>query len=270
VFAVVLCLVLAVAPGARAADRDDLAAFLEVTGFGVALDSIALSAEDAPAMLGLSTSDFGKAWSRAVAEVFDSAAMRETALDILAQTLRQPALDHAVAFDASPLGERLVAAENDAHMMADDAEKRTVGAALFARAVEEDPARVQILKDLIAAVDGRGMAVRAAQEIRVRYLMAASHAGVLDQRLDEAALRAMMADAEDELRQRLRRATLVGAAYTYRDFPNDEMRVYVHALEDPRMQEVYELMQAVHYEITAERFEALALRMADLAPSRDL
>ena len=45
--------------GARAADRDRIEAFLEVTGFDVALDSIASSASAAPQMLGLEAEQFG-------------------------------------------------------------------------------------------------------------------------------------------------------------------------------------------------------------------
>ena len=48
---------------AVAADRDKVEAFLTVTGFDVALESIKLSAEDAPRMLGLQAEDFGAAWT---------------------------------------------------------------------------------------------------------------------------------------------------------------------------------------------------------------
>ncbi len=36
------------------------------------------------------------------------------------------------------------------------------------------------------------------------------------------------------------------------------------------MQEVYELLNAVQYEITANRFEELARRLADLTPAQDI
>ena len=42
---------------AGAADRDRLQAFLQVTGFDVSLESIALSAEHAPDMLGMESND---------------------------------------------------------------------------------------------------------------------------------------------------------------------------------------------------------------------
>ena len=44
---------------AQAADPQEVEAFLEVTGFDVALESIRLSADAAPQMLGLQAQDFG-------------------------------------------------------------------------------------------------------------------------------------------------------------------------------------------------------------------
>ena len=75
-------------PSAKAADRVQLEAFLEVTGFDVALESIRLSADAAPAMLGIEANDFGSEWQRLVREVFDTDLMHDMAIDILAETLR--------------------------------------------------------------------------------------------------------------------------------------------------------------------------------------
>ncbi|MBC7180123.1 MAG: DUF2059 domain-containing protein, partial [Roseovarius sp.] len=105
--ALALLLALLVAAPLRAADRARLEAFLEVTGFGVALDSIALSASGAPEMLGLSASDFGQGWSTLAEEVFDTGRMREMGLSILEQALDDEMLGHAAEFYASDLGQRL-------------------------------------------------------------------------------------------------------------------------------------------------------------------
>ena len=78
---------LSLAAAAQAAGRDKVEVFLKVTGFDVALDSIALAAEDAPAMLGMRADDFGYQWKRAAADVFDTAQMREMALGLLEKTL---------------------------------------------------------------------------------------------------------------------------------------------------------------------------------------
>ena len=97
--------------GAAAADRDRLQAFLSVTGFDVALESIKLSAGDAPRMLGLEAADFGESWSRLTDEVFDVDVMKGMALDILGRTLSDEALSHGAEFYATDLGQRLVEAE---------------------------------------------------------------------------------------------------------------------------------------------------------------
>jgi len=254
---------------AQAAERDRLQAFLSVTGFDVALDSIALSAKDAPAMLGMDSSDFGDAWSTTADEVFDTQNMRDTAMDILEQTLDDDLLAHAAGFYASDLGERLVQVENAAHM-ADDDEKAEIGENLVNRMAQEDAPRLTVLRNLTRAVNSDDVSVRAVQEIQVRFLMAASYAGVLDTELDEGNLRAILRENEDDLRQSLRKSSVVAAAYTYRDIPEGDLQAYLEALQDPKMQRVYELMNAVQYEIMASRFESLAARMAEIEKGQDL
>ena len=259
-----LFIVIATTP--RAADRDRLEAFLTITGFDVALDSIALSASDAPVMLGMEASDFGSEWSRVAGEVFDTDKMREIALDILSQTLSDDMLDHAATFYASPLGQRLVEVENISHMDEDNETRQKVGTAL----VEEGGERIELLSRMNEAIDGANTAVRGVNEIQVRFLMAASNAGVLEVELDEQALRAAMKENEEALRASMRESGLVSAAYTYRDLSDADILDYAKALEHPEMQRVYELMNAVQYEIMANRFEILAGRMAGMTPGQEL
>jgi hypothetical protein len=63
---------------------------------------------------------------------------------------------------------------------------------------------------------------------------------------------------------------MASSAYAYQDFSDEEVRSYVRALETPLMQEVYELLNAVQYEITANRFEALAYQMKGLGQGEDI
>ncbi|WP_294621484.1 DUF2059 domain-containing protein [uncultured Roseovarius sp.] len=263
-------LVLVFAAPSKAADRDRLEAFLEVTGFGVALDSLALNAADAPQMLGMQASDFGSDWERVALDVFDTDEMRDVALDILSQTLSDEDLAHAAGFYASDLGQRLVEVENASHMIEDDSAKREDGEERVADMMRAGDDRLQVLKGLNAAVDQSGNAVRAIQEVQVRFLMAASHAGVLDRSIDEQSLRALLKEGEDELRIELKAGALAGAAYTYADISTEDLKAYREALEHPQMQRVYELMNAVQFEIMASRYERLAVRMADLHPGQEL
>jgi len=268
--ALLMLVALVLAPAARAADRANVEAFLEVTGFDAALESIAFSAADAPRLLGREPGDFGHDWARVSREVFDVGEMQETAIGILGATLEDDLLAHAAEFYASPLGRKLVAAENASHLDADDEAKLARGATLLAEARAQDTGRVAALERMNAAVDGAGQSVRAAQEIVVRFMMAASHAGVLPDRLDEQALRALIRGQEDEMRAEMAAAGLANAAYTYRDLTVEELKAYARALEHPRMQLVYELMSAVQYEIMASRFEILAARMAEMHPGEEL
>ena len=267
VFAVTLALVPRVA---LAADRAKLEAFLEVTGFDVALESIRLSAESAPDMLGMQAEDFGSEWTRLTTEVFDTEIMHDLALDILEKTLSDELLSHAAQFYATDLGKRLVIAENASHMKEEDELKSESGAAIISGLAQLNSKRLTYLERMNAASDSAGVAVRAIQEIQVRFLMAAAGAGVIELQLEEEDLRELLGNDKEVLEASIAEGAMTGAAYTYQSFSDDEVLAYVEALEHPKMREVYDLMNAVQYEIMANRFEALAVRMQDLQPSQEL
>lgn len=268
-FMVCLALCAALQP-AQAADRGRIEAFLQVTGFDVALDSIALSASSAPEMLGVDTGAFGGQWAKLSEEVFDTAEMRGLALQILENTLDDEALDHAAGFYASDLGQRLVRAENAAHMVEDDAVKQLAGNRIVSELVKAGSRRVALYQRMGGAIDAADTGVRALQQIQFRFLMAAAAAGVIELQLDAGGLRALMKEQEGQLRLSLQASGLAASAYTYQEFTDAEVQTYVEALEEAPMQRVYELLNAIQYEITANRFEELAHRMAELTPGQDI
>jgi hypothetical protein len=268
-FAAAFAVVIALPAKTEAADRDQVKAFLEITGFDVALDSIAQSASDAPKILGADAGDFGLAWESLTAEVFDTQKMRDTALDILEQTLSDEALFFAAEFYASDLGQRLVTVENASHM-SEDGGTLEAGERIVSKLVEEGDPRVALYRDMNVAIGGTETALRAVQEIQFRFLMAASAAGVIEMRIDADGLRALMKAQEGEMRREMAASSLAQSAYIYRDFTIEEVEAYVEALEHPLMQEVYELLNAIQYEIQANRFEELAHRMSDLQPVQEL
>ena len=254
----------------QAADRDQIEAFLEVTGFDVALDSIALSAGSAPSMLGVEPGDFGEAWARLSLQVFNTDVMHELALQILEETLDKAALDHAAGFYATELGQRLVTAENSAHMIEEDDVVQHAGQRIISDLVRDGSKRLGILRRMGTAVDSADTGVKAVQQIQFRFLMAASAAGVIELDMDTDGLRALMKEQESDMRLAMQASALAGSAYTYQAFSDQELSEYVDALEQPLMQTVYELLNAVKYEVTANRFELLASRLSELTMGQDL
>lgn len=254
----------------QAAEKERLEAFLEVTGFDVALESIRLSADSAPQMLGLQAEDFGSEWSRLVREVFDTALMHDMAIDILSETLEDDLLDHAADFYASDLGQRLVVAENASHMKEDDELKSESGTAIIDGLVRIGSPRVALLTRLNTASDVEDISIQAIQEVQVRFLMAAAGAGVIELRMEEPDLREALRSQEGDMRTSIKQNALANAAYTYQSFSDEDVEAYAEALEHPKMQQVYALMNAVQYEIMANRFEQVAERLSNMQPSQDL
>ena len=266
-----LVLMVAAPPGlARGASRGQIEAFLTTTGFDVALASIALSAEGAPLMLGMQPDAFGADWARLTGQVFETARMHADAVDILEETLAPDDLVHAAEFYASDLGARLVEIENAAHLHPDSDKKQAEGRQIVADLVARSDPRVAIFQRMNAAIGSEDSAVRAVEEIQVRFLMAAAAAGVIELRMDESDLREALAEGRAALRAELAISALAGAAWTYRDISDDDLILYAEALEHPKMRRVYELLNAVQHEIMANRFEILAVSMADIYPQQDL
>ncbi|WP_227271555.1 DUF2059 domain-containing protein [Roseobacter weihaiensis] len=261
---------LTVAKPVVAQSNDRLEAFLEATGFDVALESIRLTASTAPAMIGLEADDFGLQWTTLVDEVFDPDLMHDMAIDILSETLDDDLLVHAVEFYTSGLGRRLVVAENASHMKEDEELKSESGQAIVAGLVQIGSPRLEELKRLNAAVGSEDASVHAIHEVQVRFLMAAATAGVIELQMDEADLRESLKRQEGELRRSMQINGLASSAYTYQSFSDEEISAYADALEDPKMQEVYALMNAVQFEIMADRYEEIALSMSQLRPSQEL
>jgi len=104
----------------------------------------------------------------------------------------------------------------------------------------------------------------------LRFLSAAAAADVIQLKVDEAQLRALIAEGREALTEQMAEGAIAGAAWTYQSFTDAEITQYAEALEHPTMQKIYELMNAVQYEIMANRFETLAVRMNELHPGQDL
>lgn len=270
-YCMMLATIVFVAPKTvRAEDTARLEAFLEATGFDVALESMRLTAGAAPSMIGLEANDFGMQWTALVEDIFDTDQTHEMAIDILSQTLEDDQLTHAVEFYTSDLGQRLVVAENASHMKEDEELKSESGQSIVAGLVQIGSPRLKELKRLNAAVGSEDASIHAIHEVQVRFLMAAATAGVIELRLDEEDLRESLKSNEGELRRSMQINGLSSSAYTYQAFTDAEISAYADALEHPMMKQVYELMNAVQFEIMANRYEALALAMSALQPSQEL
>lgn len=258
-----------VAGRAEAAGGERLDRFLEVTGFDVALESMRIGAQDAPQMIGLEASDFGLHWSQTADDVFAPEQIKDDAKRMLGGAMSEEMLDHALAFYGSELGQRLVEIENEAHATEDDGSEAAHGEALVAEMEETGAKRLALLRRMNHAIDPQNVGVKAVLEVQIRFLLAASDAGVIN-RVDEATLRALMEEQTAEVDAELEKAGIASAAAIYEPFTDAELEAYAEALEHPLMGQVYELMNGVQYTLMADRYEALALKMGEIGPGEEL
>lgn len=254
---------------AVSADREKLEVFMEVTGFDVALEGLRVSAHDAPAMLGMDANDFGLSWTKLADEIFEPEGLKNDALDILEDALQPSVLEHAAAFYASPLGQRLVTAENESHLT-DDALKRDKGKELAAELMQRGSPQPQYFLDMSDHIGSIDTGIRQFREVQVRFLMSAMAAGIIEAEMSEEDLRQVLSQQDEEIRAAVLENMIAANAYTYRDFSDESIREYSEALATPEMMALYELMNAVQYTLMADRYEILASRMAELHPGQEL
>ena len=130
--------------------------------------------------------------------------------------------------------------------------------------------RVMAFERMGQAIDPNDIGPKAFQEVQIRFVLAAAYAGIIQLRTDEDGLRAAVAEDYESLRDLINESALVANAWTYRDFSDKDVLIYAEALEHPDMATVYELMNAVHYEVMMNRFEALALMLGQLGHAQEL
>ena len=254
---------------ARAAEREVYRAFLETTGFDVAITSLQQDAMSGPGMSGQEANDFGSQYVALAEKVFDPDLMLNRAIDMMAAVMPDALVQHGADFYASDLGQRLVAVENASHMASAD-ERRAEGEALVRELAQSNPDRLEDYQAMMDSIGGVDASVRAIVEVQIRYLLAAMAAGTVDFEFSEAELRAIMAEQEPAMKTEIARNSIIGAAYTYRDMSDADIAAYRDALENPTMQQVYEALNAIQYQVMAERYEVLAGKVAGLAPQTEL
>lgn len=263
-----LLIISAVVPSS-AADRNAIETFMKVTGFDVSLESMRVSASDAPAMLGLDAADFGVSWKRIADELFEPESLKNDAVGILQQALSENVLVHASEFYASELGIRLVKAENLSHFEDSD-QKKIDGELILTELLDRSSPQPQYFREMADSIGALESGIRSFREVQVRFIMAAMGAGLIDRQIDEADLRSMLAQQDAEIKTNMLQSLIIANSYTYRNFTDLEIAQYRDALATDEMKEVYELMNAIHFALMADRYEQMALKMVKLHPLQEL
>jgi hypothetical protein len=267
-----LSLVLAIglyATAVNALDRDKLAAFVEVTGFDVMVESLQQGAMAGPAIVGGAEETFGRQYTVLAEKVFDKAVMRERAMQIMSGVMTDELVDFGAEFYASDVGQRLVQVENASHGAKDDL-KYTEGQVLLDSMVANVSPRIDLFQRMSAAIGSTETSLKAIAEIQVRFLLAAMAAGVMENPMPEQDLRLAIQEQIAGMGPQIEQLGLLGNIYTYRDISDTDLEAYVKALETPEMAQIYEVLNAVQYQIMIERYQELGTQLGELQPEQEL
>lgn len=260
---------LPLASHAQGVPSDKIRAFMKVTGYDVVIQSLQQSAMAGPGLVGSAPEDFGKQYSALAEEVFALPLLEERAVEILSAVMPEDLIDYGAAFYASELGQRLVEVENASHL-SDDDQRMEEGQKLVETMAREQPVRLDLVKRMASAVGSEEVSLTALVEMQVRFILAAAAAGAIPMDIDEQELRATTRMMVDDLRMQIQAMNVIGNAWTYRDLTNDDIQSYVEVLEGEKMQAIYEILNAVQFQIMIERYEILGQRMGELRPESEL
>lgn len=269
--AVAVCVLSLLPFSAFAASEEKVNEFLSVTGFDVAIDTLPSSAKGGPAILGLETRDFGPGFELAASRAFDLSTLRGEAIQKISEGLSEEEIEHAIDFYDSPLGRRLVKAENISHFDEDSAARQIRGriilAGMDADAQEE---RMNVLNVLAQASVTMEESLRSQTGAQFRFLVAADYEGLHSLSLPEDMMYGLLLSSMLDMKDEILMDAVVSSAVTYESFSNEELVSYTKALQKEDMQSVYEVMDDVYFDLLGDSFVRLAEEMAKLGVSQEL
>ncbi|MER9879916.1 MULTISPECIES: DUF2059 domain-containing protein [unclassified Mesorhizobium] len=186
--------------------------------------------------------NFQEAWSEAMEGSFDAAKMETAVESHMADKLTAADLSDLAAFYASALGKRVTALEIQSSGSEGKERKRTDGHRILAELPSKDPVRLELYRkimDDISAVDtGEAMA------LNIGYAMFSGVVGAAGKPLPDDQIMALVHRQYASIRQKIEQNVMEGAAYTYRDLPLEDLKLYSTFLASPAGSRYYDQMLA--------------------------
>ncbi|MER9230909.1 hypothetical protein NKI56_02175 [Mesorhizobium sp. M0622] len=168
--------------------------------------------------------NFHEAWSAAMEGSFDGARMETAVESQMADKLAAADLSDLATFYASALGKRVTALEIQSSGSEGKESKRTDGKRILAELPSKDPVRLELYRkimDDISAVDtGEAMA------LNIGYAMFSGVLGAAGKPLPDDQIMALVHRQYAKVRQTIEKNVMESAAYTYRDLPLEDLKLY--------------------------------------------
>lgn len=207
------------------------------------------------------------AWERAAFLAFDSGVILEQMIAYLSASQDFAAFQGAAAFLDSPLGLRMTALENDAMVQPNaDAE----GEAIIATLMAENPARLNILRQMVDDTDLVEMSVASALSMNLAVMSGMKASRLLPYDIDEAQMMALLDERRPVIRTQIERAYLVRAAYTYRNISDDDLNAYLAFLTGPTGRQLYAAINTASTTVLIGRARHFGALMAEFMAASDL
>ena len=185
---------------------------------------------------------FEEAWSDAVQGSFDADKMEAAIESRMAGNLTEKDLSDLASFYASPLGKRVTALEIQASTPEERKRKKIDGPKILAELQTKEPARLELYRKIMEDLSSVDMGEAIA--LNVAYAMTAGMLGAAGKPLKDEQIMGLVKQQAAKLRETIEKNVMEGSAYTYRDLPLDELRLYSAFLLSPAGSRYYDQMLA--------------------------
>jgi hypothetical protein len=253
---------------AAAADLAAVRALLETAGVPEYLASIERDFREPPPAVGEPTPEFRADWQEAarahvrLTEAFDEIAAR------VAAALPDADVAEMERFFGSALGRRITALEVAAQAEPDRPESIAEGARLVAAMAAEDPERARAFADIERALGLIDGAVAAALNLNFAMVAGMVASGLMPAAPSDAEILELLQQDGDAARAEIGRRVLSRAAWTYRELPTAELRLYADFLGTPAARALYGAMEAAQLDVLSRQMRAFGNALMLLSGAR--
>ncbi len=241
--------------------QNSMAHFLAVTGFDQTVVSLKLNVMHAPHVFGMQRSRLQADWLAVVEVIFDETDMLKRLEAKLANSLTENSQLFAVEFYGSDLGRRIADAESKALDPFQSDDQNAKATAMF---FDGRPDRRSKLHDLKTVTETLAHSFQVFTLVQTSFLKAAKVAGVQNDVYDTEKLETFATSDLSTFTISLTERALVQAAGTYRAFSDDDLDIYLAALQDKNMREAYRLVNEVLIHLLIDRLNAVAKELSKL------
>jgi hypothetical protein len=243
---------------------------VEIAGVAAMLDSLDRSLRVPPPEVAGDRTPLAEHWAEAAERHLRLSDLIGDLVDGVAASLPDTDAEGLAAYYSAGLGLRVTEMEKAAQAGMERPERVAEGREIMARMVDDDPARVDVLKALEARFDAVESGTAMALNMSFAMVSGMVASGRLPAKMSDAELLALIQRTAPAVRASVTDQFYSAAALTYRDLPTAELRTYVDFLGTPPARAFYAAINSTLERVLEERMRAFGHEIMLLSGARKI